>query len=110
MNIGNRLANQRKKFRYTQSQLSNELKMSQQVISNYERNVTTPPIQFLQSLADLYMISIDELIGRKDSFDSKNNLDIQIMDILEKLDEREKELSLGLISTLAKFRGKNDDE
>ncbi len=41
------------------------LNLSQQIVSNIERNTTAPDVEFLHGAADLYKISLDELIGRK---------------------------------------------
>lgn len=87
------------------------MNMSQQVISNYERNVSTPPIDFLEQLADIYKITIDELIGRQVKFDSESTtLERQIMEIIQSLNDNEKELSLSLVSTVAKHRGQINDK
>ncbi len=109
MNLGECLAWQRKKHNFTQLELSDRLNISQQVISNYERNITSPPIDFLQLLADFYSISVDELIGRR-VFKTENNIEKQILDIIVNLDETEKELSFVIISALSQYRGKKDDK
>jgi transcriptional regulator with XRE-family HTH domain len=109
MNLGECLAWQRKKHNFTQSELSDKLNISQQVISNYERNITSPPIDFLQLLADFYSISLDELIGRR-VFKTENNIEKQILDIIVNLGESEKELSFVIINALSQYRGKKDDK
>ncbi|WP_419036653.1 helix-turn-helix domain-containing protein [Enterocloster bolteae] len=109
MNIGERLAYQRKNHNLTQAELSEKLSMSQQVISNYERNITSPPIEFLQLLADLYSISLDELIGRQ-GIEYSDGLDKQILDIIVTLDKKGKELSLVFMNALAQYKEKKDDK
>ena len=54
MQIGERLAKIRKERGLTQKDLADKLSMSQQVISNIERNASMPDIVFLEGLADLY--------------------------------------------------------
>jgi transcriptional regulator with XRE-family HTH domain len=110
MQIGIRLSEIRKKYGYTQKQLADELNMTQQVISNIERNTTTPDINFLQGAADLYKISLDELIGRQVTFETGSSLEKQILSIIEKMDDTGKELSLGLVNQVAKHRGNIDEE
>ena len=73
MQIGTRLAELRKKYKYTQKQLAEALNLSQQVVSNIERNATAPDLEFLKGAADLYHISLDELIGRKHNFPEKKS-------------------------------------
>lgn len=110
MNIGNRLSSLRKKYGYTQQQLADKLKLTQQVISNIERNTSTPDINFLQGAADLYNMSLDELIGRQISIESGSSLEKQILSVIEKMDDTGKELSLGLVSQVAQHRGNNNDK
>lgn len=109
MNLGECLAWQRKKHDFTQLELSDRLNISQQVISNYERNITSPPIEFLQLLADLYSISVDELIGRR-IFKTGNTIEKQILDAIVTLDDNEKELSFVIINALSQYRGKKNDK
>lgn len=110
MHLGNRLAELRKRYGYTQLMLAKKLNISQQVISNIERNTTTPDITFLQGAADLYKISLDELIGRQIDLETGSSLEKQIMSIVEKLDDTGKELSLGLVNQVAQHRGQNNDK
>lgn len=112
MRIGSRLAELRKQNHYTQKELAQKLNVSQQIISNVERGQTEPDIDFLRDMADLYNISLDQLIGRnfleieKDS----DSIERQIMSVIKKMDNTGKELSLGLISQVAQHRGANDDK
>ena len=109
MQIGTRLAELRKKNKYTQKQLAEALNLSQQVISNIERDATAPDLEFLYGAAELYNISLDELIGRKLNLPAKENYERKIVEVLEMMNEHEKELSLRLVSEVAQYRGRNDD-
>lgn len=109
MQIGTRLAELRRKNNYTQKQLAEALNLSQQVISNIERNTTAPDLEFLNGAADLYNISLDELIGRKLNLPVEKSYERKIVEVLEKMDEHEKELSLRLVNEVAQHRGGNDD-
>lgn len=109
MQIGTRLAELRKKYKYTQKQLAEALNLSQQVVSNIERNATAPDLEFLKGVADLYNISLDELIGRKLNLPAKKSYERKIVEVLETMDEHEKELSLRLVSEVAQHRGGNND-
>lgn len=108
MQIGNRLSELRKKYGYTQKQLAEALSLSQQVISNIERNTTAPDVEFLQGAADLYKISLDELIGRKTVFPRDSSYEQQILNVVEKMDDTKKELSLRLVNEVAQHRGEKD--
>lgn len=61
--IGTRLAELRKNKGWTQKQLAKHLHKSTSAIGSYEQNVQVPPTDVLISLAKLYHISIDELLG-----------------------------------------------
>ncbi|MEZ3430510.1 MAG: helix-turn-helix domain-containing protein [Lachnospiraceae bacterium] len=108
MDIGRRLSELRKKNGYTQRQLADALNLSQQVISNIERNATAPDVDFLQGAADLYKISLDELIGRKTLITEENSYEQQILNVVETMDDIKKELSLRLLNEVAQQRGDKD--
>lgn len=110
MEIGRRLSMLRKKNGYTQKQLAGALNCSQQVISNVERNASAPDIEFLRCVADLYKISLDELIGRKTLIAEENSYEQQILNVVEMMDDSSKELSLRLLNEVAQQRGDKDDK
>ena len=112
MRIGDRLAELRKQNQYTQKELAQKLNVSQQIISNIERGQTEPDIDFLRDTADLYNISLDQLIGRDISGIEKDSdsIEQQIMDIIKRMDNTEKDLSLGLINHVPQQIGVNNDD
>ncbi len=48
-----------------QSALAKQLNIRRQTISAYERNVSVPDIYILIRIADVFDVSLDELVGRK---------------------------------------------
>ncbi len=62
--IGNRLKMYRTARHMTQFDLAAPLNMSRQTVSTYETGTRVPDIYTLWAIADLYDVSIDELIGR----------------------------------------------
>lgn len=48
----------------TQEQLANKLNGKKSLVSNYENEYSVPDIETLIKLADIFEISLDELIGR----------------------------------------------
>lgn len=109
--IGKHLADLRKKNHYKQIELAEKLNVSQQVISNIERGLTEPDIAFLKGAADLYNISLDQLVGREFIETKSDDLESRIISCIKQMDERGKELSLGLVSQVAQHRGnKNGDK
>lgn len=108
MEIGRRLSELRKKNGYTQKQLADALNLSQQIVSNIERNTTAPDVEFLHGAADLYKISLDELIGRKTLITEESSYEQQILNVVETMDDTKKELSLRLLNEVAQQRGDKD--
>lgn len=50
--------------RLTQGQLAEKLSISLKTVSHWETGYTEPSVSQLIMLADLYCVSIDELVGR----------------------------------------------
>ena len=48
----------------TQEKLANLLNGKKSLVSNYENGYSTPDIETLIKLADIFNVSLDELIGR----------------------------------------------
>ncbi len=62
-NLGERLKMLRKINDLTQEQLSDYMGVSPQAVSRWETGVTSPDISALPQLAELFNISVDELLG-----------------------------------------------
>ena len=63
--FGLRLRELREKKRLSQQQLADWLGLTRSSISNYENYTQTPPADTLVSLADIYGVSVDYLLGVK---------------------------------------------
>ena len=66
MNIGDTIYKQRKALHMRQEDVANQLHVSKSTFSNYENNVHEPPLDTLVSIADLFNVSTDYLLGRTD--------------------------------------------
>ena len=62
MSFGTKLVEQRKKYAYSQEQLSDKIGVSRQAISRWEADDTLPDANNLKKLSELFQISIDELL------------------------------------------------
>nr|WP_272481204.1 helix-turn-helix transcriptional regulator [Holzapfeliella floricola] len=62
MKLSQKLEKKRKQLQLTQDQVSREIHVSRQTISNWETGKTLPDIESLIALSDTYNISLDELI------------------------------------------------
>ena len=47
---------------YTQEEVSNILFVSQQTISNWEKEISTPSVSDLVKISNLYQVSVDTLL------------------------------------------------
>lgn len=106
--LGKHLAELRKKHRYKQKDLAAQLNVSQQVISNIERGFSAPDIELLKKMADLYGISLDHLVNRDFSGHVDSEIEKKIISCIKQMDDKGKELSLGLVSQVAQHQG-NDN-
>lgn len=55
----------RKRCNLKQRQVANALYIPLRTYQNYERGINSPDIAMLASIADLYHVSIDELVGHE---------------------------------------------
>jgi len=55
----------RKSLNLTQEQLANKIGGKKSLVSNYENGHSVPDILTLCELADIFEITLDELVGRK---------------------------------------------
>lgn len=62
MNLGERIYEYRKANHLSQGELADQLDVSRQSISKWENNLSTPDLDRLVKLADIFGISLDELI------------------------------------------------
>ena len=61
MDLGNRIANLRKKNNLSQEELADKIGVTRQTISKWELNNTTPDIMQAKKISEVFSISLDEL-------------------------------------------------
>lgn len=64
--FADRLKTLRTERNYSQQQLANYLKISKSSVNMYERGEREPGIEVLESIADLFNVDMDYLVGRSD--------------------------------------------
>ena len=62
MQLGKNLKIARQNSGYTQEEVSNILFVSQQMISNWEKEISTPSVSDLVKISNLYQVSVDTLL------------------------------------------------
>lgn len=63
--FGTRLADLRREHNLTQNDIADRLNISAQAVSKWENDLTSPDIDTLLKLADIFDITVDELLGKK---------------------------------------------
>jgi transcriptional regulator with XRE-family HTH domain len=61
--IGNRIRKLRKDCHWTQEYLATRIEASKQVVSNWERNIAKPEIKHLITLAKVFRVDTDYILG-----------------------------------------------
>ncbi|MBK5261575.1 MAG: helix-turn-helix transcriptional regulator [Peptostreptococcaceae bacterium] len=77
MNLGEKILEMRTKANMSQGDLADVLKVSRQSVSKWETNSSTPELDKLLKMSEIFKISIDELVhGDKEEFgeDSKDRI------------------------------------
>lgn len=63
--IGKQIKSLRKTHRWKQKELADKIGVDRTSLSSYENNKRIPDIYMLWRLADIFSVSLDELVGRK---------------------------------------------
>ena len=82
--LGDKIKLYREKKRMTQNEVADILNVSPATISKYESGALEPNIESIKKLAELFGISIDELLSDEKEFDISN---INVLDILKEQKE-----------------------
>lgn len=91
MNIGQNIKKERVKRNLTQAELGKLTGTSNTAISAYETNSSLPPIDFLVRIADIFGITLDELVGRNVSTKDTSKTYIPVIKTLSKSNIFEKD-------------------
>ena len=86
--LGNNLKTMRKKTGLSQEELAKKLDLSRSTYNSYEQDICEPPLDVLCKLADVFNVSIDELIGH-----TQKKLSFTRDDLLDKINNYSKMIS-----------------
>lgn len=87
MTIGEKIYTLRTKCGMTQEQLAEKIGVSRQAISKWESDVSVPEINKLKALANLFQVTLDEMMGEKP-------LGENVVDVEEKKDDMHKSFKI----------------
>ena len=104
--IGDRIRYLRKQRGYSQQQLANKLDITQGAISQWENNQTFPGSEQLSAIANLFNITIDELMGRNEPAQpaKENDMELyatigkQVVDMAQSYSQAPKTLEARIVS------------
>lgn len=100
-----RLGRIRKENNYTQETIANKLNVTAQAVSKWGNDITSPDIDTLIKLADIFNITIDELVGRTSNAiaTTKKDINKMILKIIVDSNENDKvrvNLPMGIVKIL----------
>ncbi len=74
MNLGKNISELRKKNNLTQEELANMLGVSPQAVSKWENDAACPDIALLPKIAEIFGVTIDELMNEQGSIHSQKTV------------------------------------
>ncbi len=71
MNLGETILKLRKQKNMTQSELAQKLNVTDKAVSKWERNVSCPDVYTITKIAEIFNVSVDELMSAQKSSQKK---------------------------------------
>ncbi len=109
--LAERLKSIREQRGLLQKKVAADLNMGNTTLSNYEKNVSTPPPELLVALADYYNTSADYLLGRTDDPSPEtyklSETDRRLVYLVGELDEKDKNSLTDFAAYLALDRNRH---
>ena len=90
--LGQNLKDIRIKNKYNQEDIAEQLGVTKQTISNWEKGKRTPDINYLIKLANIYQVTLDSLIGI-----DKRTEDIELLNIILNMRKEKKSQLLNFL-------------
>jgi transcriptional regulator with XRE-family HTH domain len=110
MSFGLNLEKLRKEHKISQSKLGSALGITQQMISSYEKNISSPNIETLIKIADFFEISIDRLVGHVAKSENPESQKVQLDHLFDSFTADDKERCLFILKTLLLDREKTNEK
>lgn len=98
MSFGSNLEKVRKEHKLSQATLGSALGITQQMISSYEKDISSPNIESLIKLSNYFQISIDSLVDNK--LDVQDSPKEQFLNLFESFTIEDKDRCLLILNTL----------
>ena len=104
MSFGSNLERIRKDKKISQAKLGEVLGLTQQMVSSYEKDLSSPNVEVLTKIADYFNVSIDSLIEHVVQTPDSNSAETRMMRYFQKLSEADREKCIVIIQTLVEDR------
>jgi transcriptional regulator with XRE-family HTH domain len=100
MSFGSNLEKFRKERKISQSKLGNALGITQQMISSYEKDISSPNIETLIKIADFFEISIDRLVAHIVKSENPLSHKVQFDQLFDSFSGEDKERCILILKAL----------
>lgn len=104
MSFGRNLERIRKDRKVSQATLGEELGLTQQMISSYEKDASSPNVEILTKIADYFNISIDNLVDHVPNKPNITSAEARFLRYFETLNELDREKCIMIAQTLIQDR------
>ncbi len=110
MSFGSNLEKFRKEHKISQSKLGGALGITQQMISSYEKDISSPNIETLIKIADFFEISIDRLVGHVAKSENPESHKVQFDYLYDSFSIEDKERCILILKALLLDREKANEK
>ena len=100
MSFGDNLERIRKDKKVSQAKLGAALGLTQQMISSYEKGMSSPNIEVLVKIADYFGVSLDALVGHVVNTPSANSPKARLARYFERLSDVDKDKCITIVQTI----------
>ena len=104
MSFGDNLERIRKDKKVSQAKLGEALGLTQQMVSSYEKETSSPNIEVLVKIADYFNVSIDTLVGHVVNSPEASSPKAKLVRFFEQLSDEDKEKCLIIVQTIIQDR------
>ena len=104
MSFGDNLERIRKDKKVSQAKLGAALGLTQQMISSYEKGMSSPNIEVLVKIADYFGVSLDALVGHVVNTPSANSPKARLARYFEKLSDVDKDKCITIVQAILQDR------
>ncbi|MFA9464745.1 MAG: helix-turn-helix domain-containing protein [Velocimicrobium sp.] len=104
MSFGKNLERIRKGKKISQAKLGEMLGLTQQMVSSYEKDLSSPNVDVLIKIADYFNVSIDSLVEHVVKGADEDNSQARLMRYFENLNELDRDKCITIVQTLLEDR------